>query len=131
MKERKELSASARHVENGVCSLGLVGQCVDSFVRGQNQQIDFSTARLEFHLFHHRKRSISSRTNYEALALPGYFFLDRNRGMSELLAELFREFLLALADLATVNDDVTFISSAINFDSTEMKFAEIHAESPA
>jgi hypothetical protein len=51
--------------------------------------------------------------------------------MSELLAELFREFLLALADLATVNDDVTFISSAINFDSTEMKFAEIHAESPA
>jgi hypothetical protein len=30
MKERKEFSASARHVENGVCSLGLVGQCLDS-----------------------------------------------------------------------------------------------------
>jgi hypothetical protein len=96
MKERKELSASARHVENGVCSLGLVGQCVDSFVRGQNQQIDFSTARLEFHLFHHRKRSISSRTNYEALALPGYFFLDRNRGMSELLGNFFESFFLRL-----------------------------------
>jgi hypothetical protein len=79
----KGLSASARHVENGVCSLGLVGQCLDRFVRGQNQQIDFSTARLEFHLFHHRKRSISARADYEALALPGYF-LCQHQGLGAI-----------------------------------------------
>ncbi len=44
--------------------------------------------------------------------------------MSELLAESFRGLLLALANPAAVNDDVTFISNAINFDSTEVKFAE-------
>ena len=41
--------------------------------------------------------------------------------MSELLAEFFRELLLALANPAAVNDDVTFIGNAINFDSTEVK----------
>src|ERR1700739_4541914 len=41
-------------------------------------------------------QSISARTDYEALALPGHFFLDRNRGMSELLAEFFRGFFLRL-----------------------------------
>ena len=117
---------SARHVENGICSLGLVGKCLDSFLRGQNQQSDFSAARFEFHLVHHRKRSISSRADYEALALPGYLFLDRDRGVSELLAESFRGLLLALANPATVNDDVTFINNAINFYSTEVKFAEVH-----
>jgi hypothetical protein len=119
---------SARYVENGICSLGLVGKRLDSFVRGQNQQSDFSPARLEFHLVHHRKRSISSRADYEALALPGYFFLDRDWGMSELLPESFRELFLALANPAAVNDDVTFISNAINFDSTEVKFAEVHGK---
>jgi hypothetical protein len=114
-------------MENGICSLGLVGKRLDSFLRGQDQQIDLSTARLEFHLVHHRKRSISSRADYEALALPGYLFLDRNRGMSELLAESFRGLLLALANPAAVNDDVTFIGNAINFDSTEVKFAEVHS----
>src|SRR6266404_7220944 len=117
---------SARHVENGICSLGLVGKRLDSFVCGQNQQSDFSAARLEFHLVHHRKRSISSRADYEALAFPGYLFLDRERSMSELLAEFFRGLLLALANPAAVNDDVTFIGNAIDFDSTEVKFAEVH-----
>ncbi len=45
--------------------------------------------------------------------------------MSELLAESFRGLLLALANPAAVNDDVTFIGNAINFDSTEVKFAEV------
>src|SRR5258708_17192700 len=50
--------------------------------------------------------------------------------MSELLAEFFRGLLLALANPAAVNHDVTFIGNAINFDSTEVKFAEVHRESP-
>src|SRR5690348_9329512 len=86
---------SACHMENAICSLGLVGKCLNGFLCGQNQQSDFSTVRLEFHLVHRRKRSISARADYEALALPGYLFLDRDRGMSELLAESFRGLLLA------------------------------------
>jgi hypothetical protein len=113
-------------VENGICSPGLVGKFLDSFVRGQNQQNDFSAARLDFLLVHHRERPISSRANHEALAIPGYLFLDRERGMSELLAESFRGFLLALANRAVVNDYVTFVRNAINFDSTEVKFAEVY-----
>jgi hypothetical protein len=97
-------------VENGICSLGLDGKCLDSFVRGQNQQIDFSAARLEFHLVHHRKRSISSRADYEALALPGYLFLDRDRGTSELFAEFFRGLLLALANPAAVKELSRYLS---------------------
>jgi len=89
---------------------GLDGKCLDSFVRGQNQQIDFSAARLEFHLVHHRKRSISSRADYEALALPGYLFLDRDRGTSELLAEFFRGLLLALANPAAVKELSRYLS---------------------
>jgi hypothetical protein len=50
--------------------------------------------------------------------------------MSELLAESFRELLLALANPAAVNDNVTFIGNAINFDSTEVKFAEVHDRDP-
>lgn len=37
----------------------------------QNQQSDFSATRLEFYFVHHWKRSISSRADHEALALPG------------------------------------------------------------
>jgi hypothetical protein len=88
----------------------LDGKCLDSFVRGQNQQIDFSAARLEFHLVHHRKRSISSRADYEALALPGYLFLDRDRGTSELFAEFFRGLLLALANPAAVKELSRYLS---------------------
>src|SRR6266851_7148338 len=127
---QRSAERSARHMENGICSLGLVGKCLDSFLRGQNQQSDFSATRLKFHLVHHRKRSISSRANHEALAIPGYLFLDRDRGMSELLAESFRGLLLALANPASVNDEVTFIGNAINFDSTEVKFAEVHGGDP-
>src|SRR5579864_3715569 len=130
LRSRRSADRSARHMENGICSLGLVGKRLDSFLRGQDQQIDLSTARLEFHLVHHRKRSISSGADYEALALPGYLFLDRNRGMSELLAESFRGLLPALANPAAVNDDLTFIGNAINFDSTEVKFAEVHGGAP-
>jgi hypothetical protein len=50
--------------------------------------------------------------------------------MSELLAESFRGLLLTLANPAAVNDDVTFISNAINFDSTEVKFAEVQGGTP-
>src|ERR1700694_4581352 len=130
LPSQRGADGSARYVENGICSLGFVGKRLDGFVRRQNQQIDFSAARLEFHLVHHRKRSVSSRADYEALALPGYLFLDRDRGMSELLAEFFRGLLLALANPAAVNDDVTFIGNAINFDSTEVKFAEVHGGAP-
>jgi hypothetical protein len=94
---QRSVDRSARHMENGICSFGLVGKCLDSFFRGQNQQSDCSTARLEFHVVHHRKRSVSSRANHEVLAFPGYLFLDRERGMSELLAESFRGLLLGAA----------------------------------
>jgi hypothetical protein len=127
---QRSMDRSARQVENGICSLGLVGKCLDSFFRGQNQQIDFSAARLEFHLVHHRKRSISSRAYYEASALPGYLFFNRDRGVSELLAESFRGLLFARANPAAVNDDVTFMGNAINFDSTEVKLPKSMAEIP-
>ncbi len=64
------------------------------------------------------------------LAPQGYLFLDRDRSMSELLAEFFRRLFLALANPAAVNDDVTLIGNAINFGSTEVKFAEVHGGAP-
>src|SRR5246127_3340524 len=96
LRSQRSANRSARHMENGICSLGLVGKCLDSFLRGQNQQSDFSAARLEFHLVHHRKRSISSRANHEALALPRYLFLDRERVCPNSSRNLFEGFFLRL-----------------------------------
>jgi hypothetical protein len=56
---------------------------------GKISRSTFRRCASRFTCGHHRKRSISSRADYEALALPGHLFLDRHRGMSELLAEFF------------------------------------------
>jgi hypothetical protein len=113
-------------MENGIYSLGLVGKRFDSFVRGQNEQIDFSATRLEFHLLHHRKtihiflcRLRGVGTSRVSLPRPRAGYVLSPRG-------IFSRLLLALTNPAAVNDDVTFISNAINFDSTEVKFAEVH-----
>jgi hypothetical protein len=72
----------ARYLKNGICLLGLIGNYLDGFVRRQNQESDFLAARFEFHLVHHRERSISSRANHEALAIPGYLLLDREEALT-------------------------------------------------
>src|ERR1019366_10777765 len=46
--------------------------------------------------------------------------------MSKLVAELFRRFLLALADLAAVNHHVVVAGDAIDPDGTEGKLVEAH-----
>src|SRR6266851_9782293 len=117
---------SARHVENGVGVVGILGKRLHGLVGRQNQQIDFSAARFTFHLVHHRKRSISSGADYEASALPGHLLLNRDRSVPELLAEFLGGLLLALANLAAVDDHVIFEGDTVDFDRTEVKFAEVH-----
>jgi hypothetical protein len=46
--------------------------------------------------------------------------------MSELVAELFRRFFLALADLSAVNHHVVVAGDAIDLDGTEGKPVEAH-----
>jgi hypothetical protein len=48
----------------------------DSFIAGENHQLDFSVTCFEFHLIHHGKRSMFSGADYETPALPGYLFLN-------------------------------------------------------
>src|ERR1035438_3170406 len=50
--------------------------------------------------------------------------------MSKLVAELFRRFLLALADLAAVNHHVVVAGDAIDPDGTEGKLVEAHRCTP-
>ena len=50
--------------------------------------------------------------------------------MSKLVAELFRRFFLALADLAAVNHDVIVAGDAIDPDGTEAKVVEAHRGTP-
>ncbi len=101
-------------MENGICFLRFLDKCLESLVGRKNQQFNFSAPSLAFHLVHHRKRFISSRADYEALALPGYLLLERYRGVSELLAEFLRGLLPALANLAAVDNHIMFVTNAIN-----------------
>src|SRR6266851_4197332 len=102
-------------MEDGIRVFSL-GQRLDRFVRRENHQFDFPAASLGFHLVHYRKRAIVSRAYYEAFALPGYLLLDRDRSVSELPPEFLRGLLLALANLAPLDNYIVLVRNAVNGD---------------
>ena len=113
-------------MKNGICVIGVFGKRLKRFVSGQNQQIDASAVRLLLHLVHDGERSISAGANHEASAFPGYPLFYRDRCVTELVAEFFRQLLFALADPAAVDDEIPFICYAVDIEFTELKFREVH-----
>src|SRR5713101_4926850 len=103
-------------MQNGICFLRFLDKCLESLVGRENQQFNFSAPSLAFHLGHHRKRAISSRADYEALALPGHLLLDRYRACVRTPRGISSSAFPALANLAAVDNHIMFETNAINFD---------------
>jgi len=87
---------SARHVQNGIGNLRLLGQRLDGFVRGENHQFDFAAASLDLYPIHHRKRAIVSRAYYKRSHFHGISSSTENRSVSEFPTEFLRGFFLRL-----------------------------------
>src|SRR5262249_13066342 len=75
------------------------------------------------HLVHDRQGS-GPRADNQAPALPGYIFLDRERRVPKGRSELFGWLLIPLADVATIDDDVTLIGRSIDTDLPKGKLIE-------
>lgn len=93
-------------MEQSIGVLRIPGEGLDRLVCRPDNQVDFSPACFALNLVHYRKRPIFSCSNYQTFAIPRQLLFNRYRGMSELLTELFRSFLLALEDLATINHHI-------------------------
>src|SRR5258708_7356295 len=85
------------------------------FARRQYLELDFPAMSLAVHLFHYRQLP-GSGPDHKSSALPGNLLLYRERCMPKLVTEPFGRFFLALADAATVNHDVIFVSRSVNAD---------------
>ena len=64
--------------------------------------------------------------NDKLAAFPGYLFLDGQRRVSELIAELLGGFLLALADFTAINYDIVLVRAAVDPNGAEREFVETH-----
>lgn len=115
------------HVQNRVGPLVPFIEDLDRVSRRNNNQVDLAPPGLCLDVLHHRQCPVVARANYQPVASPGYFFLGRERRVSEFLTKLPRQLFLALVDFAAVNHHVMLISHAIDPDGTERKFVDSHA----
>ena len=62
----------------------------------------------------------------ELVALPGDFLVYRERRLDKLLSKFLGGLFLALADFAAINDDIVFVSAAVDLNGAEREFVEGH-----
>jgi len=122
--------ALARHMQNGVGVFWLFDQGLNGIDRGKNHDVDLFTACFSLDLCHHGKRPVHSCSHYEALAFPGNFLFERDGSMSELVAKGSRPLFLAHTNLAPINHKIMLVLDAVDFERTELKFAEFHSDAP-
>src|SRR5438876_3067914 len=99
----------------------VVGKTSNSILRRWASLFDF---------FHHWKPAVGAGSDHEALTFPGYLFLDGQRRMAELIAELLGGFLLALANFSAIDRNVVLEGAAVDLDGAESEFVEMHTRTP-
>src|SRR5438876_9555454 len=99
----------------------VVGKTSNSILRRWASLFDF---------FHHWKPAVRPGSDHEALTFPGYLFLDGQRRVAELIAELLGGFLLAFADFTAINYDIVLVRAAVNLNGAESEFVETHTRTP-
>jgi hypothetical protein len=120
------LVALARQVKHSVGIFEPFPQLSDSLLGWQKQQLDFAALRLVFEFLHHWKPAVRAGSNHKPSASPGDRFFDRQWRMAELLMELLGRFLVSFANQTAIDDDVVFVSPAINLDGAKGEFLETH-----
>src|SRR5262249_4064235 len=102
-------------VEDRVGPIRILLERLDRFDRRQYDQFDFAASGFALHLVHDRQGS-GPRADNQAPARPGYIFHDRERRVPKGGSEPFGWLLIPLADVATIDDDVTLIGRSIDTD---------------
>src|SRR5207247_7745298 len=86
--------------------------------------------RLLFDFFHHWKPAVRAGSDHEALTFPGYLFLDGQRRVAELIAELLGGFLLAFENFPAIDHNVVLVGAAVNLNGAKREFIETHTRTP-
>src|SRR5207245_3880359 len=118
------------HMEHCIGIFGALLQSLDGFGRRQDQQFNFAVLGLLFDFFHHWKPAVRAGSDHEALTFPGYLFLNGQRRVAELIAELLGGFLLAFANFSAIDHNVVLVCAAVDLERTERKFVETHTRTP-
>src|SRR5207245_10408113 len=118
------------HVERciGICVALL--QSLDGFGRRQDQQFNFAVLGLLFDFFDPWKPAVRAGSDHEALTFPGYLFLDGQRRVAELIAELLGGFLLAFENFPAIDHNVVLVGAAVNLNGAKREFIETHTRTP-
>ena len=113
-------------MKNRIGVVRLLLQSLDGLECRENEQLDLASFCLPPHFFHHRQSCVRASTHHQALALPGNFLLDGERGVSKLVAKFLGWLFLALADLTAVDDHVSLVRAAVNLERAKGKLLEQH-----
>src|SRR3984893_9245151 len=100
-------------MQNRVRPFRVLLQDLDSFGGRQYLELDFTAMSLAVHLFHHRQRS-GPRADHQSLTLTRYLLFNRERCIPKPVAEPSGWLFRALADAASVDHDVVFVSRSVN-----------------
>src|SRR6266480_5073521 len=101
-------------------------QSLDGLGGRQDQQFNCATLSLLLDFFHYWQPAVRAGSDHKSLTFPGYFFLNRQWRVAELLAEFFGWLLLAFANFAAINDDIVLVRIALDLDRPEGEFVETH-----
>ena len=100
-------------MKDGVRVFGASIQVFHGFFRWQDNQFDFAPPGLTPNLIHHLQSS-GARADYQMTAFPRYLLLQRKRRMTESVPKFLGWFLLALANLSSVDHDIVAVLNAID-----------------
>jgi len=125
------LAGSAGQVQDGVGVRCGFGQRAGRLRRGQEDKVDLAAAGLVADVLHHRQRAVSAGADDQPAASPRDVLRDRERGVPAGAAELPRRGLLALADLAAVDDEVVVVGHAVDPYRAEGVAGESHDDAPS
>src|SRR2546428_6107838 len=118
--------SSAGHVEYCVRMQVAAIEDGDGVFCGKNYQLDFPELRVLLHFRHHRQPAFRSGTDNKPTALPRDIFIDRYGRVAVGVAIPLGSLLLALSNLAPVNDQVVVIDHAVDLDRAERELLDMH-----
>src|SRR6266581_1876572 len=130
LTEAAKRRRSAGHVEYGICAQIAAIEDGDRVFRRKNYQLDFPKLGVPFHFGHHRQPALCSGANNQLAAAPRNVFLDRDGRVAVGIPIPLGSLFLPLSNLASVNDQVEVINSAVDLHRAERELLEVHRHHP-
>jgi len=121
---------SAGHVEYGISSQIAAIEDGDRVLRRKNYKLDFPKLCVLFHFGHHRQPALCSGAYNQPAAAPRNVFLDRDGRVAVGIPIPLGSLFLPLSNLASVNDQIEVINSAVDLHRAERELLEVHRHHP-